>query len=247
MSNLILDIGNTRCKAAIVEQGNVLEACAMEQPEKDCLSDLCHRHSAKRAIASVVGPMPDFDAILPTGLANGFHLLSCRSSFPMPIGYDTPETLGMDRLAAVVGARELCPNTPLMVVDAGTCITIDLLDDTDCYRGGAILPGIDMRFRAMHDYTASLPLVTLSDDERNGCTPPPFAGTSTRSSLTTGVCRAVLFEIQGFAEEYQRRYGALKLFLTGGNTDFFAKQLFFPNFANPNLIYIGLDKLLEIN
>ena len=247
MSNLILDIGNTRAKAAIVEHGKVLEATAVGHLDRSMLSTLCSKHGASRAIASVVGEKPNFDAILPEDMKKGFHLLSCNSAFPIKINYNTPQTLGMDRVAAVVGARELCPNTPLMVVDAGSCITIDLLDNNDQYCGGAILPGIQMRLRAMHDYTASLPLVTLTDEERDGTLSPPIVGKSTRDSIVAGVCSAVLFEIQEFANRYRQLYGSIKLFLTGGNTEYFAKQLFFPNFANPNLTLIGLDKLLELN
>ncbi|MBO4308049.1 MAG: type III pantothenate kinase [Bacteroidales bacterium] len=247
MTHLILDIGNTRTKVAVMKEGDIVEQCTCPDIMQLNLRSLCTRHSVDKAIASVVGPMPDFRALLPCDVMKKFHLLSHTSRMPIKIDYATPETLGMDRVAAVVGAREQCPGSPLMVVDAGSCITIDLLDDNDCYRGGAILPGLQMRFKAMHHYTAALPEVELTAEELSGETLTPIVGRSTRESLVAGVCNAALFEIQGFAEEYRRQYPDIKLFLTGGNADFFAKRLFFPNFALPSLMLIGLDKLLELN
>ena len=153
----------------------------------------------------------------------------------------------MDRVAAVVGARELCGGGPLVVVDAGSCITIDLLDDADCYRGGAILPGIAMRFKAMHEYTAALPLVTLTPAEREGEEKTPLTGRTTRASMVSGVCNAAVFEIQGFVKQYEGEFPNVKVFLTGGDAVFFAKRLFFPNFATPSLMYIGLESILNMN
>ena len=168
MASLVFDIGNTRTKAAVMSGGEVLEVLVTDCLEQIDIERLCRKYAVDRAIASVVGATPDFERLLPKPLFERFHLLSYRSKLPIKIDYETPHTLGMDRVAAVVGARELCGGGPLVVVDAGSCITIDLLDDADCYRGGAILPGIAMRFKAMHEYTAALPLVTLTPAEREG-------------------------------------------------------------------------------
>ena len=244
---LILDIGNTRMKAAVIDSGTVVECTAGAEPQSLQTERLCSQYGIEGAIASVVGRAPDFSALLPTGILKHFHLLSHTSRLPIGIDYETPQTLGMDRVAAAVGARQLCPKGALLIVDAGSCITVDLLDDTDVFRGGAILPGIEMRLRAMHQHTASLPAVELSPDEWNGIVQAPLTGKSTRASMTAGVLRASCFEIVGFMREYRNIYPDVKLFLTGGDAVFFAKQLIFPNFANPNLVYIGLEKILEIN
>lgn len=234
-------------KAAAVDNGEVLEVVVLESDAQARLKALTERYGIGRAIASVVGREPEWDRLLPAGIKGNLHLLSCRSRLPITVDYETPETLGMDRVAAVVGARVVCPDGPLVVADAGSCITIDLLDAGDCYRGGAILPGIAMRFRAMNEMTAALPLIELSEGERSGNIATPMTGRSTRASMVAGVCNASLFEIEGFMREYEKSYPGVKLFLTGGNAVFFAKRLFFPNFANPNLMYIGLDKILEMN
>lgn len=265
---MILDIGNTRAKVAVVEGGRVCEvvATATAQPQpsgheaataagcrhddgelRRAVDELCHRYDVRAAIASVVGAEPDFALLLPERLHGRFHRLSYKSQLPIAIDYDTPQTLGMDRVAAVVGARQLQGQGPLVVVDAGSCITVDLLDGTDTYRGGAILPGIAMRLRAMHELTAALPLVELSEGERDGSVATPLTGRSTRASMVAGVCNASVYEIDGFIRDYEQMYPGVKLFLTGGDADFFAKRLFFPNFATSDLMYVGLDKILEMN
>ena len=247
MTHLILDIGNTHAKAAVVVDGTVVTQSVADSADQLSLMALCATRGVDSAIASVVGRQPDFEALLPTDVYAHFHQLSHSSRLPVTLDYDTPETLGMDRVAAVVGARQMAPDGALLVVDAGSCITIDLLDENDHYRGGAILPGIHMRLNALHNYTAALPLVTLTPDERQGLVDTPTTGRSTRESIVAGVCSACLFEIQGFINHHQQSHPSLKLFLTGGDADFFANRLFFPKFATQNLLTIGLDKILEIN
>ncbi|MBR3829551.1 MAG: type III pantothenate kinase [Bacteroidales bacterium] len=234
-------------KAAIMDGGEVLEVCILDGDARAKIAELTERYAVGQAIASVVGREPEWDKILPVEVRNHLHRLSYRSLLPISIDYETPETLGMDRVAAVVGARQLCSEGPLVVVDAGSCITVDFLDAKDCYRGGAILPGIAMRLRALKEFTAALPLVELSDSEWRGDCTSPLLGRSTRASIVSGVLNASVFEIQGFIEAYKKENPSVKLFLTGGNAEFFAKQLFFPNFANSSLMYIGLNKILEMN
>ena len=242
MPHLILDIGNTRSKLAVLIDGAIVNVKAVEKLDSEVIADVCSCYDVDAAIASVVGRMPDFNTLIPSHLISRFHLLSYRSHLPVTLDYETPETLGMDRVAAAVGARELsgCQD-PLLVVDAGSCITIDLLDQNDVFRGGAIAPGLRMRFRALHDYTAALPLVEPDDQFIL------LGGRNTNDSILAGVQEAAALEIQAFAERYRAKMPSLKLFLTGGDADFFAKRLFFPKFANPNLMYIGLDKILKMN
>lgn len=246
MAHLILDIGNTRVKAAVVSDGIIREQRSAPSCNMLDLSALCAEHKIDRAIASIVGALPDFPSFLPSSLCSKLHILSTASRLPITIDYDTPASLGMDRIAAAVGAAALCPDTPLLVVDAGSCITVDFLDALACYHGGAILPGLRMRCRALHDYTAALPDLSSPSDFPTPAL-PPLTGRSTVQSIEAGVYRAALFEIQGFVEAYRKKYPTLKLFLTGGDMDFFANQLFFPNFAVSSLVVTGLDKILEMN
>ena len=242
MSHLIFDIGNTRSKIAVVNDEEVVAVHAVTSLDASSIRSLCLRYQVDAAIASVVGHQPDFESLLPSEIINNFHQLTYKSHLPITLDYETPETLGMDRVAAAVGARELSHSRdPLLVVDAGSCITIDLLDQYDVFRGGAIAPGLRMRFRALHDYTAALPLVEPDDQF------VLHAGRNTNESILAGVQEAAAIEIQGFAERYKTTLPNLKLFLTGGDADFFAKRLFFPKFANSNLLYIGLDKILRMN
>lgn len=242
MPHLILDIGNTRSKIAVINDGVISCVHAVYDLNPDQIAAICQQYGVSAAIASVVGPQPDFDTLIPPHIRDRFHLLSHRSRLPISIDYETPETLGMDRVAAAVGARILSrSHDPLLVVDAGSCITIDLLDQYNVFRGGAIAPGLRMRFRALHDFTAALPLVEPDDLFIL------LAGRNTNDSILAGVQEAAAIEIQGFAERYSATLPNLKLFLTGGDADFFAKRLFFPNFANPNLLYIGLDNILKMN
>lgn len=245
MANLILDIGNTRTKAALFEGEELLAQQSADSLEAIGLQTLMGAHKVTGAIASVVGKRPDFEAALPTALQGRLHLLSHRSKLPLRIDYQTPATLGMDRVAAAVGAWAQCPGTPLVVVDAGSCITIDFVDSTGVYHGGAILPGIRLKLRSLHDYTAALPQVAFEPTGNEGM--PPLTGKSTEESIAAGVLTATVFEIQGFIASYQARYGAVKLFLTGGDALYFANLINFPKFADQALVLRGLNKILELN
>ena len=248
MSNLIIDIGNTRTKLAVVDDGQVRNLVIVDKLEKTTLEDIANVHEIDAAIASVVGDRPDFGSVIPHSVVRRFHLLTYKSILPVTLDYETPETIGMDRVAAAVGARVVsATHDPLLVVDAGSCITIDLLDQHDVFRGGAIAPGLNMRFRALHNHTTALPLLSPLNEENHFITDTPLAGTNTRSSILSGVLNAAAFEIGGFFRAFQLEYPTIKLFLTGGDADFFAKRLFFPKFANPNLVVVGLDRILKMN
>lgn len=246
-NSLILDIGNTRAKAAVMCNQQVLETVVAQSAQLLDINGLCNRYDIDAAIASVVGCQPDFAKLLPPDLFARFVQLGSSTRLPVEINYDTPNTLGMDRVAAAVGARTLSPQGALVIVDAGSCITVDLLDDNNTFQGGAILPGLQMRLKALHQFTAALPLVTPSDEEWMGKVDIPVTGKSTRASIMAGVMRATVFEIEGFMNAYRTQFGDVKCFLTGGDADFFAEQLFFPKFATPNLLFLGLDKILKIN
>lgn len=243
MANLIIDIGNTRTKVAVLEGGEKVGMCVADSLEKIDAERLAKEYALNKAIASVVGRRADIEGWLPAELRGRYHELSHRSRLPLRIDYETPETLGMDRVAAAVGAWSLCPDHALAVVDAGSCITIDFVDAQGVYEGGAILPGLSFRLRALHEYTSALPVVKL--DEKPAVL--PLTGKSTKESIVAGVLTATVFEIQGFMDAYKARHGAVKLFLTGGDALYFDNPFIFPNFAEPDLVLKGLGRILEMN
>ena len=252
MSHLIFDIGNSRVKAAVMERGNLCELLYAASLEELDIEGLCRRYRFDGAVASVVGRQADFEHCLPAELFQSFHLMSCHSKLPLQIVYDTPQTLGMDRVAAAIGAQQHQPRQNLLVVDAGSCITVDFLDAQGVWHGGAIMPGLQMRYKAMHQFTAALPLLTFDRQRRSEKpvgTPSslPLTGGDTEMSMRVGVETAAVIEIEGFMQRYKQRFGEIKLFLTGGDADFFANHINFPNFALSNLVLEGLDKILEMN
>jgi len=169
-------------------------------------------------------------------------VLRLSNSTPMPIGinYGTPETLGADRLAAAAGANCLYPGSDLIVIDAGTCITYDLIDAEGVFQGGAIAPGLRMRFRAMHEFTRRLPLIEEIDNKM-------LIGKTTVTAMQSGVLNGMIAEIEGMAGAYRREYPEAKVVMCGGDLGFFESRLKLPIFAVPELVLIGLNRILQYN
>lgn len=168
------------------------------------------------------------------------HLLSQQSRVPFNINYSTPETLGLDRISNSAGAVHFFPGQTSLIIDAGTCITYDVIVNGERYVGGAITPGFKMRFKAMNDYSARLPL--LEDHSNVG-----FPGESTDSSLMTGVFYGILGEIHQFIEETEQSFGPHKVLITGGDSFRFEEGIKYPTFANPKLTLWGLNEILSAN
>lgn len=160
----------------------------------------------------------------------------------MPIGnaYLTPATLGRDRLAAAVGAAALYPGRNALIVDLGTAVTIDLLSADGVFRGGCISPGMAMRFRSLHEYTASLPLCDAIDSER-------AVGRTTDEAIRLGVMNSIAFEIEGYVARLEGEFEDLCVIFTGGDAKFFVKRIKNTIFANCNLVFYGLNRILEYN
>ncbi len=164
---------------------------------------------------------------------------TANTPIPLSITYTTPDTLGDDRKAAIVGAMKFSPNTPLLVITAGTCITYNYFDGVS-FIGGSITPGIEMRYQSMHDYTGLLPRAEHQPLDH-------LVGKSTLESLQTGVQWGVIFEVDGFISEYRLLQENLEVYLCGGDTNFFDSRLKSKIFAHPNLILHGLNNILEYN
>jgi type III pantothenate kinase len=163
-------------------------------------------------------------------------------SLPMPIQirYATPETLGVDRIAAACGAIALFPGKNCLAIDAGTCITYDFIDHAGNYWGGGISPGIEMRLKAMHTFTTRLPLVKVNQQAS-------LIGNSTESCLQSGALFGVLGEIEGIIQKYDQNYQELKVIICGGDISLFENQLKPTIFAAPDLVLMGLNRILLQN
>ena len=226
---LTADIGNTRIKRAYFEGDRMV---APGKPE--------------RAIVCATGHYDPATLDLGT---DRVHLLSSESRLPIAIDYATPRTLGPDRIAAACGAWKLRQESGwrggCIIVDAGTCITVDWLDAGGVYRGGAILPGLEMKFHALHTFTEKLPLLKLTD-----CPTQPLTGRSTEESMQAGVLTATRFALEGFVAHYRAADPEAHLLLTGGDADRLASLGLEASglcSVEPFLTMIGLNEILKIN
>ena len=166
-----------------------------------------------------------------------------RRDTPLPVenAYKTPETLGMDRIVSVCGALAEGLKGPLLVIDAGTAVTYDFMDRDNRYQGGGISPGLRTRFRALHDYTAKLPMVELRE-------PLPLVGGTTHESILSGVAVGFIAEVEGFIRRYREQFGDdTQVFLTGGDAEFLGNHLKNINFADANLVLKGINAIIAHN
>ena len=208
--NLIIDIGNTVAKIAVFKDKDIVEIFYDSNQTLECLSDICAKYAVEKAIVATV------------------------------IDYETPETLGYDRMAAVVGAYEQFPGKDILVIDAGTCITYEFIDAAGRYHGGNISPGVQMRFRALHEFTGRLPLVL-----REGRRLP--LGSDTDTAMREGVLKGMEYEISGYITAMKHKYPELLVFLTGGDDFSFDTNLKSIIFADRFLVLKGLNRILNYN
>lgn len=239
--NLIVDIGNTLIKYAVFKNDQILHMETSKAhlfPSKiNWLFKIYPR--INHAIISSVGKPGHKEKDI-VSLFCRVHILSRTSKVPFKNSYATPGTLGMDRIALATAAFYQYPRRNALVIDAGTCITYDMVNDAGEYIGGAISPGLYMRYRAMHDQTQKLPLLEPKETL-------DLIGNSTESSMHSGVINGATQEMDGFINQYRSRFQDLTVILTGGNTQFFAKRLKNSIFANSKFLVEGLNYLLEYN
>ena len=239
--NLVVDIGNTRVKLAVFDERTLLDKVVLEKQrfDKNYLQDFEQKHAFDRTILIHSGE-PDASALNYLREKGNFLLLDAQTPLPIFNAYETPATLGKDRLSAVTAAHFLFPNKNCLVIDCGTCITYNFIDSSGTFRGGSISPGLQMRFRAMHEFTAKLPLLQAGD-----C--GDFIGKNTESSIRVGAQTAAIFEMDAFISAYSARFEQLTTLITGGDAHFFALHLKNKIFAEENLVLIGLNEILNFN
>ncbi len=239
--NLIIDIGNTCVKLVCFDGGRMVEERRSDKDDTEALAAFCRQHAFGRGIYSAVS---DISAEYLAALSSlPFAVTEFRSGVtPIPIKnlYSTPLTLGSDRLAAAVAASSLQPGRDILIVDIGTCITVDFVSASGEYLGGNISPGPAMRFKALHNYTARLPLVHRHGER-------PDFGHDTETAIRSGVVNGIKYEIQGYMDFFIDKYPGLLVYLTGGvHLDLqFSEKI--PTFADDFLVPKGLNAILEYN
>lgn len=236
---LLIDVGNTRTKAWLVsENGNIVKHRVFQRD----LSGLEKFASLKEISCGILSSVADFPARLLSGISKRFPLvdLSPDCHLPFKIKYHTPETIGSDRLAVAAGAIRIFGKKPSLILDAGTCLKFNLVAPEAVFLGGSISPGLNMRLRALHAYSARLPLI-------KEIIPVSFPGLSTRDSILSGTLGGILAEAESVISVSKKKYPGVKILITGGDGPFFAENLKFRTFAKPDLMATGLFHILEYN
>lgn len=236
---LAIDVGNTRIKCAVFEGAMLIESFVFR---KDDLLEGVENISKSyinitHLVVTSVGSIEKQHFL---GLQNKFniHFISHTSKFPFVNKYETPQTLGIDRMVLAAGAVLQFPKYNRLVIDAGTCITYDFIDAEDNYLGGAISPGLRLRYESLHEYTSKLPLLALES-------PKSYIGNSTSQSIHSGIVNGVVLEIDGFISQYIVNTSNFIIILTGGDADFLAKRLKNTIFANSNFLLESLNQTFQ--
>ena len=235
--NISIDLGNTTAKMGLFvgeELQEVWERLSITQ-----LTRLVVEKEPGAVMLSSVSEDPNtIRAALPSHIP--LQVLDHHTSIPVEMAYSTPHTLGMDRLAAVIGACAQYPEQHILVIDAGTCITYDFLEAGKRYLGGAIAPGLHLKFKSLHNFTANLPLL----DDRSAT---DLIGDSTENAIKSGVINGTVAEIREIIRMYSDKFGHLQIILCGGDAQFLQTGLDRDVEVQPHLVLKGLNRILLYN
>ncbi|MBV9989330.1 MAG: type III pantothenate kinase [Chitinophagaceae bacterium] len=238
-TTLCLDFGNTRLKCAVFQGKQFLEERVLDNAHAETVEPLIKEfRPAFSILSSVINHPPELEELLRT--QTRFHKLDHNSKLPVTTPVGKPETIGADRLAIVSAAVDLFPGQHNLAIGLGTCITYNFVNNAHEFLGGSISPGMHMRFRAMHEQTALLPLIKA---EHNF----PLVGYDTKTNLLSGVILGMAKEIDGIIDAYALKYNNFNVLLTGGDMGFFVPHLKNKIFADPYLIYKGLYAISASN
>ncbi|OYT16808.1 MAG: pantothenate kinase [Bacteroidetes bacterium 4572_77] len=239
--SLILDFGNTLKKAAVYRGETLLEIEADSVDILEIIKNFQQKYPllSSAILSSVIHVEPNVLHYL----ENNFRFIHFDAQTPIPIinKYHTPQTLGLDRLAAAIGAYNLFPKKNTLVIDMGSSITYEFINEKKEYIGGAISPGLYMRAKALHEFTAKLPYIEPKTTET------PLVGKTTQESIKSGVINACIAEMDGMINEFKNNYDDLCIILTGGDAFYFEKRLKNNIFASRNLVLEGLNHILKFN
>jgi type III pantothenate kinase len=238
-TTICFDFGNSRFKAAIFKGSQLEEIVVLEDASIPTLQLLVEKWKPTKTILSSV---IHHDKAIESFLADTAPFLligpATKLNFTTPVG--KPETIGADRIALCAAAVHLNPHQHNLAISLGTCITYNFISNTHEFLGGSISPGMQMRFRSMHEQTALLPLITPTKDF-------PLVGYDTKTNLLSGVVWGMAAEINGIIEAYEAKYSNFNVQLTGGDLSYFVPRLKKRIFADPNLIFKGLYAISETN
>lgn len=235
---LVVDIGNTNAKIALFDGKKIFSTKKLQEFSLNNIINFTSNYKIASTIISTVKTIND--ELLKISKYFNAVILNKEILIPIKNQYKSLNTLGNDRLAGVVGANALWPKKNLLVIDAGTCLTIDLISADGEYLGGRISPGIKMRFLALNTFTDKLPLLKLEKST-------PFIGNDTISSIISGVQQGILDEIKSAISDYRAQFSELIVVVSGGDCFYFEKELKKSIFAEPNLVLIGLNEILDFN
>ena len=238
--NIVIEQGNTCAKVGIYNKGIRQSSSFYADMSATTIIPLLNACELECGImSSVIKPNEELLGVLSRHLKR-FIWLDEQVPVPVQIKYRTPSTLGKDRLAAVVGASYLKPHHDLLVIDAGTAITYDIVNAAGFYIGGNISPGLTTRFMALNKFTEKLPLVSEAEDV-------DLVGNDTETAIRSGVVNGIVCEIDGMIDKMRQLYPRLFVFLTGGHSFYFERRLENTIFADINLVLTGLNRILEYN
>jgi pantothenate kinase, type III len=240
MVSVCFDIGNTLTKLAVFKNSEIIAFRVLDSNNLGMVSQIIEEYHVEASIISSVADIPADLIPLLKATIKSLLVLTHETKLPVENCYETKETLGKDRLAAVVGANHLYPDTDLLVIDAGTAITYDFINEKGQYLGGNIAPGIQMRYKALHHFTNKLPLVEIANMDKG-------FGRNTTEAIRVGVQNGIIFEVDGTIDYFRERYPALKVLFTGGDAKFFDNKLKNVTFVVSNLVMVGLHKILTYN
>lgn len=241
-SNLIIDVGNTRTKVAIFENRELIKLDNHLSLSEEKVSEYLVSYNISGSIfSSVTASLSEIEGLL----KRETNYIKFNTSIPTAVNlqYKSPETLGLDRFAAIIAAQSLYKGVSCLVIDAGTCITYDNIDQHGVYKGGSISPGLNMRFSALNHYTKKLPLLSADDSFDK------WYGERTNQCIISGVQNGAFSEIVGFINYYNSEHPHLQILLCGGDSEFFGTRLKNSIFAErvriePDLVLIGLNEVI---
>jgi len=235
--NICIDIGNTNAKIGIFDKETLKEVIPevtdrnIEKLSREKCPEQVIIASVRKGIGKIVNKISTVAPAI---------VLSHTTPIPIKSIYKTPSTLGVDRISSVVGAHHLYPNKNILVIDIGTCITYDLIDEKETYHGGGISPGVDMRLKAMHKFTSKLPVVSAKRKTE-------LIGKTTKECMMSGAVNGTSAEIEGIILRYRQFFNDLTIIFCGGGANFFETKIKDHIFAVPNLVLVGLNQILRFN
>ena len=239
MNTLCFDFGNTRLKVALFQNAKLTEVIVIENDGIETIESILNRSDSQKTIlSSVINHNPEIETLL--GEKTKFHKLNHLSKLPFTTPVGKPETIGADRLALAAATVYFFPKQHNLVIGMGSCITYNFINADHEFLGGGISPGMEMRMKALNQFTAKLPIVKPDGNL-------PLVGYDTVTNILSGVVMGMAKEIDGFVDAYKERYGNFNVHLTGGDLVYLAPHLKNQIFADPELIFKGLYAISEVN